>query len=213
MAAYGYKISNLTRAKKYKEIEALLDKKLTDFEKMSFAFEPDGSVNQDYIRKNPDGTETKVTLSKNITESSIVVFSDIELEFIKHGGYSLLMSDIIPTLVFAAVYWGGMAPVLTPFLYTKSSDFVFWAVMFTIVMTGVNLFTWNRLSCVRTPARVRFMQSGGIITLCMFLYLSTRIFAHYTLTNMLIKMLYTPLPVIFISAALTALVAKLFWRE
>ena len=213
MATYGYKISNLTRAKKYEEIEALLDKKLTDFEKKSFVFEPDGSVNQDYIRKNDDGTETKVTLSKNVTESSIVVFSDIELKFIKHGGYSLLMADIIPTLIFDVVYWAGMGPVLVPFLYNKSSDFVFWIVIFTVVMTGANLISWNRLTNVRTDRRVRFIQAGGIISLAVFLYLSTRIFAHYTLTNMLIKMLYTPLPVIFISAAITAFVVKFFWRE
>lgn len=39
MALYGYKISNFTKAKKYAEIEALLDKKLKGFEKQSYEFE------------------------------------------------------------------------------------------------------------------------------------------------------------------------------
>ena len=38
MALYGYKISNFTKAKKYAEIEALLDKKLKGFEKQSYEF-------------------------------------------------------------------------------------------------------------------------------------------------------------------------------
>ena len=87
MALYGYKISNFTKAKKYAEIEALLDKKLKGFEKQSYEFEKDGSVCQDYVRKNEDGTETTVTLAKNITESSIVVFSDIPLKFLRNGGW------------------------------------------------------------------------------------------------------------------------------
>ena len=81
MALYGYKISNFTKAKKYAEIEALLDKKLKGFEKQSYEFEKDGSVRQDYVRKYEDGTETTVTLAKNITESSIVVLTDITLKF------------------------------------------------------------------------------------------------------------------------------------
>lgn len=216
MATYGYKISNLTRAKKYAEIEALLDKKLVGFEKKGYAFEPDGSVNQDYVRTNEDGTQTKVTLSKNVTESSIVVFSDTELDFIKHGRYSLLMRDIIPTLIFAAVYWGIMAPIIIPYIYeirNNITDFIFLLVISTIIMTAANLISWSRLAAVRSKARTHFIQCGGIISLGVFLWISTRIFAHYTLTNMLIKMLYTPLPVIFVSAAVTAVTVKFFWRE
>ena len=99
MALYGYKISNFTKAKKYAEIEALLDKKLKGFEKQSYEFEKDGSVRQDYVRKNEDGTETTVTLAKNITESSIVVFSDIPLKFLRNGGWCLLTADILPMLI------------------------------------------------------------------------------------------------------------------
>ena len=105
MALYGYKISNFTKAKKYAEIEALLDKKLKGFEKQSYEFEKDGSVCQDYVRKNEDGTETTVTLAKNITESSIVVFSDIPLKFLRNGGWCLLTADILPMLIFTALYW------------------------------------------------------------------------------------------------------------
>ena len=108
MALYGYKISNFTKAKKYAEIEALLDKKLKGFEKQSYEFEKDGSVCQDYVRKNEDGTETTVTLAKNITESSIVVFSDIPLKFLGNGGWCLLTADILPMLIFTALYWFGM---------------------------------------------------------------------------------------------------------
>ena len=108
MALYGYKISNFTKAKKYAEIEALLDKKLKGFEKQSYEFEKDGSVRQDYVRKNEDGTETTVTLAKNITESSIVVFSDIPLKFLRNGGWCLLTADILPMLIFTALYWFGM---------------------------------------------------------------------------------------------------------
>lgn len=70
MALYGYKISNFTKAKKYAEIEALLDKKLKGFEKQSYEFEKDGSVRQDYVRKNEDGTETTVTLAKTLPKAA-----------------------------------------------------------------------------------------------------------------------------------------------
>ena len=200
MALYGYKISNFTKAKKYAEIEALLDKKLKGFEKQSYEFEKDGSVRQDYVRKNEDGTETTVTLAKNITESSIVVFSDIPLKFLRNGGWCLLTADILPMLIFTALYWFGMNYIVQLIAWAPTEQYISFLLIAAVIMLGVNLIAAKLLMRRRSLARTLWIETAGIFSLPIFFWI-------------LEMLLYSPLPVIIISGALTFLILKLTGRK
>lgn len=168
MALYGYKISNFTKAKKYAEIEALLDKKLKGFEKQSYEFEKDGSVCQDYVRKNEDGTETTVTLAKNITESSIVVFSDIPLKFLRNGGWCLLTADILPMLIFTALYWFGMNYIVQLIAWAPTEQYISFLLIAAVIMLGVDLIAAKLLMRRRSLARTLWIETAGIFSLPIF---------------------------------------------
>ena len=213
MALYGYKISNFTKAKKYAEIEALLDKKLKGFEKQSYEFEKDGSVRQDYVRKNEDGTETTVTLAKNITESSIVVFSDIPLKFLRNGGWCLLTADILPTLIFTALYWFGMNYIVQLIAWAPTEQYISFLLIAAVIMLGVDLIAAKLLMRRRSLARTLWIETAGIFSLPIFFWILFKVFAHVTLMQMLKMLLYSPLPVIIISGALTFLILKLTGRK
>ena len=214
MALYGYKISNFTKAKKYAEIEALLDKKLKGFEKQSYEFEKDGSVRQDYVRKNEDGTETTVTLAKNITESSIVVFSDIPLKFLRNGGWCLLTADILPTLIFTALYWFGMNYIVRLIVWAPTVQYIIsFLLIASVIMLGVNLIAAKLLMRRRSLARTLWIETAGIFSLPIFFWILFNVFAHVSLMHMLEMLLYSPLPVIIISGALTFLILKLTGRK
>ena len=213
MALYGYKISNFTKAKKYAEIEALLDKKLKGFEKQSFEFEKDGSVRQDYVRKNEDGTETTVTLAKNITESSIVVFSDIPLKFLRNGGWCLLTADILPMLIFTALYWFGMNYIVQLIAWAPTEQYISFLLIASVIMLGVDLIAAKLLMRRRSLARTLWIETAGIFSLTIFFWILFKVFAHVSLMQMLKMLLYSPLPVIIISGALTFLILKLTGRK
>ena len=213
MALYGYKISNFTKAKKYAEIEALLDKKLKGFEKQSYEFEKDGSVCQDYVRKNEDGTETTVTLAKNITESSIVVFSDIPLKFLRNGGWCLLTADILPTLIFTALYWFGMNYIVQLIAWAPTEQYISFLLIAAVIMLGVDLIAAKLLMRRRSLARTLWIETAGIFSLPIFFWILFKGFAHVSLMQMLKMLLYSPLPVIIISGALTFLILKLTGRK
>ena len=213
MALYGYKISNFTKAKKYAEIEALLDKKLKGFEKQSYEFEKDGSVCQDYVRKNEDGTETTVTLAKNITESSIVVFSDIPLKFLRNGGWCLLTADILPMLIFTALYWFGMNYIVQLIAWAPTEQYISFLLIAAVIMLGVDLIAAKLLMRRRSLARTLWIETAGIFSLHIFFWILFKVFAHVSLMQMLKMLLYSPLPVIIISGALTFLILKLTGRK
>ena len=213
MALYGYKISNFTKAKKYAEIEALLDKKLKGFEKQSYEFEKDGSVCQDYVRKNEDGTETTVTLAKNITESSIVVFSDIPLKFLRNGGWCLLTADILPMLIFTALYWFGMNYIVQLIAWAPTEQYISFLLIAAVIMLGVDLIAAKLLMRRRSLARTLWIETAGIFSLPIFFWTLFKVFAHVSLMQMLKMLLYSPLPVIIISGALTFLILKLTGRK
>ena len=213
MALYGYKISNFTKAKKYAEIEALLDKKLKGFEKQSYEFEKDGSVCQDYVRKNEDGTETTVTLAKNITESSIVVFSDIPLKFLRNGGWCLLTADILPMLIFTALYWFGMNYIVQLIAWAPTEQYISFLLIAAVIMLGVDLIAAKLLMRRRSLARTLWIETAGIFSLPIFFWILFTGFAHVSLMQMLKMLLYSPLPVIIISGALTFLILKLTGRK
>lgn len=213
MALYGYKISNFTKAKKYAEIEALLDKKLKGFEKQSYEFEKDGSVRQDYVRKNEDGTETTVTLAKNITESSIVVFSDIPLKFLRNGGWCLLTADILPMLIFTALYWFGMNYIVQLIAWVPTEQYISFMLIAAVIMLGGDLIAAKLLMRRRSLARTLWIETAGIFSLPIFFRILFKVFAHVSLMQMLEMLLYSPLPVIIISGALTFLILKLTGRK
>ena len=73
-------------------------------------FGDDGSRTQIYRKKTDDG-EQVVTLVKNITESGVMVFSDIPLPSLRKGGIILYLRDLPWMIAFAALYWVGY-PVL-----------------------------------------------------------------------------------------------------
>lgn len=156
------------QGKKYAEIEALLDKKLKGFEKQSYEFEKDGSVRQDYVRKNEDGTETTVTLAKNITESSIVVFSDIPLKFLRNGGWCLLTADILPMLIFTALYWFGMNYTVQLIAWAPTEQYISFLLIAAVIMLGVDLIAAKLLMRRRSLARTLWIETAGIFSLPIF---------------------------------------------
>ena len=105
MALYGYKISGFAGNERYEEAAAYLDRRLKGFERKNEEFDADGSRTLHYERLTPEGTVQEVTLVKNVTESAVMVFSDIPMKSLKHGGILLTLRDIIPMTVFGALYY------------------------------------------------------------------------------------------------------------
>ena len=164
-AQYGYKISGFARSEKFFETEKYLDRKLKDFQKDNASFADDGSRTQVYRKTTEDGEQT-VTLVKNITESGVMVFSDIPLPTLRHGGIILYLRDIVWMVAFAGVYWVGYPLLLNKFR-SIIAHLTRWGTMAAaaVVIAFLMLATYNPVSVRRTPARVRFLQLGGFFSI------------------------------------------------
>lgn len=165
------------------------------------------------MRKNEDGTETTVTLAKNITESSIVVFSDIPLKFLRNGGWCLLTADILPMLIFTALYWFGMNYIVQLIAWAPTEQYISFLLIAAVIMLGVNLIAAKLLMRRRSLARTLWIETAGIFSLPIFFWILFKVFDHVSLMQMLKMLLYSPLPVIIISGALTFLILKLTGRK
>ena len=124
-------------------------------------FGDDGSRTQVYRKKTDDG-EQVVTLVKNITESGVMVFSDIPLPSLRHGGIILYLRDLPWMIFFAGLYWVGYPMLLRKvpqisWRLTNYGTMAAAAVVIALLMLG----TAKLLSERRTPARVRLLQLGG----------------------------------------------------
>ena len=195
MQQYGYKISGMARGVKFDEAEVFLDKKLKDYEKMNASFSEDGSRTQVYKRKNEDGTENEVTMVKNVTESGILVFSDLPLKFFKFGGWVLYLRDIVPTIIFGLIYWLGYYKLVNSSMFNgKILMLLLAAVVGGFAAYLLSLFTYKLLDKNRSELRIRFIQLGGIISIVPVLYFITRAFARWSVSRMLWHVLATPYP-------------------
>lgn len=208
MSLYGYKISGLARSEKYFEAERLLDKKLKNFEKDNAVFEEDGSIRQIYRRKNEDGSETEITLVKNITESAVIVFSDIPLKFLKYGGIILYVRDIAPTIIFAVLYYFLYKLALRYFMAYSLTALTLVALAAAAIFTVTDLLTYRLLDKNRSRLRIRFIQSGSIFTVIALLYYFTRLFAYWNLNHIWYSMLQTPLPSVLAALIICTMIGR-----
>lgn len=214
MSLYGYKISNFARSEKYFEAENLLDKKLKGFEKDTTVFERDGSRSQRYFKKNEDGTEIEVILSKNVTESGIMVFSDIPLNYFKRGGWIFYLRDIVPMLIMAAIYWGCYYFILRQ-KWSAGGDtrmlqiaFVC-SMIFTIIsQIAVKVFGKNR-----SPLRVSFIALGSVFTVYTLLNRLSKLWYKWTFSVIWSNLLRTPVPPLLIAAFIMIVIHKLSSKE
>lgn len=195
MQQYGYKISGMARGVKFSEAEVFLDKKLKGYEKMNASFSEDGSRTQVYKRKNEDGTENEVTMVKNVTESGIIVFSDLPLKFFKFGGWVLYLRDIVPTVIFGLIYWLGYFKLINTSVFNgKILMLLLAAIVGGAAAFLLCLLTHKILDNNRSELRIRFIQLGGIISIVPALYYITRAFARWSVNRMLWHILATPYP-------------------
>lgn len=209
MSLYGYKISGFAHSERYFEAEALLDRKLKGFEKDNAAFEEDGSRRQRYFRKNEDGSETEVLLTKNVTESGIMVFSDIPLKYLQKGGLVFYIRDIIPTLIIAAIYWGSYYYIMRQrWAGGGLNKLLQIAFVCGIIFTVVSRIAIRVLNKNRSPLRVRFMALGSIFGVFQLLYFLSKIFAYWTPLQILYALLRTPVPPLLLALAVELILHK-----
>lgn len=196
MPLYGYKISGLARSEKYFEAEKLLDLTLKGFEKDNAVFSEDGSITQRYSKKNEDGSETEVTLVKNITESGIMVFSDIPLKYLKWNGKILYLRDVIPTLILAGIYWKSYSYGLVSTSFGRNITQLFLIAGF--LYTFISLAACKILSKNRSALRVRFMALGSVFSVFTILKYLTRLSDNWTIKAIWKSMMVTPVPSLMI---------------
>lgn len=174
MAQYGYKLSGFARSEKFFEAEHYLDRRLKGFTKANATFTDDGSRTQVWQRTAEDGTEQTVTLVKNVTESGVIVFSDIELKELKHGGIIMYLKDIPIQAAFAALYWYGFIKLRSTPVYgiliTRAKIAGLVAIIGLVYAAIIGLST-KIISIRRTPARTRWIQTGGPFSIVAILYL------------------------------------------
>ena len=167
---YGYKISGFGSSEKFFEAERYLDKKLKDFTKEPAVFEEDGSRKQRWVRES-EGAQTAVELVKNITESAVLVFSDIPLKMFRFGGLLMYLRDLPAMIFFAALYWVvyPLIAVRMPFR-TGDGALSYWTALIVMLLVSslalliIILVSDKFLSARREHIRMRFMQFGGIFS-------------------------------------------------
>ncbi|MCR5807861.1 MAG: hypothetical protein K6G68_12615 [Oscillospiraceae bacterium] len=171
---YGYKISGFASAERFFEAEHFLDRYLKGYEKKQTSFSSDGSRSQKWEKQDGDNTLT-VELVKNITESGIMIFSDEEIKKLKHGGIWLYIKDIIPTIIFAAIYWVGMPYILTRVRYKnyfiKIGTLIGLAAVMLILRLIIDAVKKKMpRPSMRTPRRSKFVQYGGVISVILSVF-------------------------------------------
>ncbi|MCM1523699.1 MAG: hypothetical protein NC120_04495 [Ruminococcus sp.] len=213
MAQYGYLISNLPRNEKYAETEAFLDKKLKGFEKDNAVFEKDGSMKQVYRRTDEDGGVTEVSIVKNITESSIVVFSDIPLKYFKRGGAVLFARDIAPSALFGVFYWAAVGTeLMRRFMF--GFDVYIPALLISVVLAAaINMISMNYLRKNRSLLRVQIIQMGSVFIIIPAAVIWLRMFVRGSLTAVIFRYLQSPIPTALAAAVITRLIVKITGRN
>ncbi|MCI7766753.1 MAG: hypothetical protein MSJ26_02070 [Oscillospiraceae bacterium] len=174
MQSYGYVLSGLARHDRFNEAEWLLDKVLKGFSKGSKQFEEDGSISLTYS-KNDENGEKLVTLKRNVTESCIMVLSDIPLKFFRFGGWIFYLRDLIPTLAFFLLY--GIFGVRFNSVMINSNDpfnRLFGIVGGALAALLLNLITVKLFKKNRSFDRICFIQAGGIFSAFMILYVGIK---------------------------------------
>lgn len=193
MQQYGYKISGMARGEKYLEAEQFLDKKLKDYEKGQSTFEEDGSRVQQYTKTAPDGTESVITLVKNVTESGVLVFSDVPLKYFRFGGWVLYLRDILPSFLYSGSFW----LILNGFLFRRFySDIerVIIAFVGAVILSIICRLTDSLLDKNRSFVRRKFIQLGGVFIIPLIFYLFIRSVMVINVSAFLHTLFSTPLP-------------------
>ncbi len=204
MAIYGYKISGFSDNARFCEAQEILDKKLKDWNKSSACFDEDGSVSIVYSKENEDGTQSEVKLVKNITESAVLVFSDIPIKIFSKGGILIYLRDLIPAAIFLAVYIIGYHYWIKLPLWNMYNlhELILPSLIFTFFCFMLSLITYKTLSKNRNPLRIRLIQTGWFVTPAVIIIISLRLFKYIPLLNVIRSLLQTPFP----SAAIAFLI-------
>lgn len=213
MPEYGYKISEMAGSERFFEAERLLDIKLAGFEKAAASFEADGSRRQEYSRTEEDGSEKKVTLIKNVTESGILVFSNIPLKFFRFGGKIFYLWDILPTVVMGIFWWVVFTKAIDRFCANFYQAAVFQViagfVWFLLVMLAGRVISFierkdhRNLKILFVPyrsrLRINFIARGGAVSaVCIFLS-SFMIFSGMNGSKLLNRFLHSPILALIVS--------------
>ncbi len=169
MQSYGYVLSNLARHDRLNEAERLLDRVLKGYSKGSKQFDEDGSIAIVYSKASEDG-EKQVILKRNVTESCIMVTSDIPLKIFRFGGWIFYLRDIVPTLAFFLLYCILGVKINSMLILSDES------VKMLLAIAGgaaaalvINLITRRLLGRNRSFDRICFIQLGGIFSIIMIL--------------------------------------------
>lgn len=217
MPEFGYKISGMAGAERFFEAERLLDIGLEGFEKSNAEFEADGSRRQEYIKACEDGSEKKVTLIKNVTESGTLVFANFPLAFFRFGGKIFYLWDILPT-AFAGYFWWGVYPGLIGYAINRfrlgqvqlAVVQVLAGVVWFLLCLGLGKFferTEGREHRVlrilfvpcRTKLRTQFLLRGGAVTAAALLICFGKMFSGWQGYYLLYKFLRSPVPALIVS--------------
>ncbi|MBQ5333764.1 MAG: hypothetical protein J6K92_11010 [Oscillospiraceae bacterium] len=170
MQSYGYILSGLARHDRLNEAEWLLDKILKGYSKGNKQFEEDGSITITYSKADEDG-EKQVILKRNVTESCIMVLSDIPLKIFRFGGWIFYLRDIIPSLAFALIYFIFGVKFLSPMILSNKLEKWIIAVFAGAAAALVlNLITAPLLKKNRSFDRICCIQFGGIFSLFLILF-------------------------------------------
>lgn len=195
MAVYGYKISGFARTERYKEAEVFLNRKLKGWEKGSESFAEDGSVTLCYKKTEEDGSVKEVSLEKNITESFVMVLSDIPIKFLRFGGAVFYLRDIIPVALFIFGWYFGYIKIAAASGISPG----FAAVAGTFAGIFIDLFTEKLLRKNRTRLRIKLIQMCWLFPLINFIYYTLKIFSYYSWIQIFYFTLQSPIIPIFAS--------------
>ncbi len=218
---YGYKISGFASSERFFEAERYLDKKLRGWTKGQTEFLEDGSRRQVWTQSAEDGSTQTVELVKNVTESAVLVFSDIELKWLMHGGVFLYVRDLPLMAVFAAVYFIGtmllkrfyIAPSFRMY-NTLPGRAVIMAIM-AAAATVITLATTKPVMNMRTKLRARFVQMGGVFAVILGLSELHYIFtaAHLRIGYFFYYLFDSPVAIILTQILLLYLIGRIAKRR
>ena len=210
MQNYGYVLSGLARHERFNEAELLLDKRLKGFSKGSKQFEEDGSITITYSKTDEDG-EKQVILKRNVTESCIMVLSDIPLKFFRFGGWIFYLRDIIPALVYTLIYIICSVKFNYPMFDSGLLPYRILAVVGgAAAALVINLITAPLLKKNRSFDRICVIQFGGIFAFAVIFFYMIKYSGRGILGFWLNVLAYSPFIESVGGVVLTRLVHKLF---
>lgn len=97
-----------------------------------------------------------------------MVFSDIPLKFLRNGGWCLLTADILPMLIFTALYWFGMNYIVQLIAWAPTEQYISFLLIAAVIMLGVDLIAAKLLMRRRSLARTLWIETAGIFSLPIF---------------------------------------------